>query len=519
MPAIPSMLEDNISQIPALQLLQNLGYTYLTPMEALSLRGGKASGVILDGILEQWLRENNVVHYKEQIYPFTEGNILEAMQTLKNVVYDGLVRTNEKVYDLICLGKSLEQSMSGDIRSFSLKYIDWEHPENNVFHVSEEFFVERVGSKECYTPDIVLFVNGIPFGVIECKRPDLGIGKDPLAQAISQQIRNQKDDGIPPLFIYSQLLMAVSKNDAKYGTTGTPAEFWALWKEDVDELVQPLINKPIDKDKKDKLFATRSSAMREYFDTLEVQGQREVTAQDRAIYSLCRPVRLLEFAYRFIVYDASEKKIARYQQYFCVREIMERIKIKDEEGKRKGGVVWHTQGSGKSLTMVMLAKAIALDKSITSYRMVLVTDRIDLDDQLWKNFSHCGLKPVQAKNGKDLMSKIKNPRTQIITTVIDKFDSALNAMDERILDANTFVLVDEGHRGQYGQTHAKMRRVLPKACYIAFTGTPVMRRDKNTIQQFGGLIQPTYTIKTAVKDGAVVSLIYEGTSCSTESRS
>ena len=192
MPETPLMKEDNISQIPALQLLMNMGYSYLTPEEALRLRGGRESSVILDGVLTDWLRRNNIVRYKGAEYPFTEGNIFSAVQSLKDVVIDGLIRTNEKIYDLICLGKSLQQSIDGDLKSFSLQYINWEDPTKNVYHVTEEFSVERVGTNETYRPDIVLFVNGIPFAVIECKRPDLGPGKDPLAQAISQHIRNQK---------------------------------------------------------------------------------------------------------------------------------------------------------------------------------------------------------------------------------------------------------------------------------------------------------------------------------------
>ena len=144
----PLSTEDAISQVPALHLLQNLGYRYLTPDEALNFRGGRASGVILDGILEDQLRKINKVKYKGKEYPFTEGNILSAIQALKEISYDGLIRTNEKVYDLLCLGKSLQQSIQGDIKSFTLKYIDWEEPKNNVYHVTEEFEVECTGSHE-----------------------------------------------------------------------------------------------------------------------------------------------------------------------------------------------------------------------------------------------------------------------------------------------------------------------------------------------------------------------------------
>jgi len=193
-----------------------------------------------------------------------------------------------------------------------------------------------------------------------------------------------------------------------------------------------------------------------------------------------------------------------------VKNTMERITTFDGEGKRVGGVVWHTQGSGKSLTMVMLAKSIALEPAIENHKIILVTDRVDLDDQIYNTFHHCGKEPEQAKTGKQLLEMIEGHKERIITTVIDKFDAAISSRNFCNSDPNIFVLVDEGHRGQYGPRHARMRKTLPKACYIAFTGTPIMKKDKNTVAKFGGLIQPTYTISQAVKDKAVVPLLYEG---------
>ena len=505
--------EDAISQLPALHLLQNLGWQYLSPDEALDLRGGKLGGVLLEGVLVPWLREHNRVRFKGRELPFTEGNILSAMQALKELPFDGLVRTNEEIYELLTLGKSLQQSVDGDIKSFSLHYIDWEHPENNVFHVTEEFAVERAGSHQTRRPDIVLFVNGIPFCVIECKSPHI---KDPIREAISQQIRNQKDDEIPKLFIYSQLLLSLSKNEAQYATTGTPAKFWSVWREkDIDIAgadnhppLKDLVSIPLTEAQVDKLFTENEWMVREKpvaYGTFE----RQVTEQDRVLYALCRPERLLELTYRFILFDAGVKKIARYQQYFCVKKIMDRIKIRDRDGRRKGGVVWHTQGSGKSLTMVMLAKSIALSPDIPDYKIILVTDRVALDDQIYRTFHHCGKEVEQAKTGKQLSEMLKGNKQRIVTTIIDKFDAAVGRHAMRNDDPNIFVLVDEGHRGQYGPRHAKMRRVLPNACYIGFTGTPVMKKDKNTVEKFGGLID-IYTIDWAVADKAVVSLLYEG---------
>jgi len=505
----PSFKEDLISQLPALELLQKLGYEYLTPEEAIAARGGRLANVVLEQILADRLRRQNVIRFKGNEYPFSEGNILAAIQALKDVVDDGLLLTNEKVYDLICLGKSMQQSVEGDTKSFQLDYIDWEHPERNVYHATEEFAVERSGSQEMRRPDIVLFVNGIPLVVIECKRPDL---KDPIGQAISQHIRNQQRDQIPRLFFYAQLLLAVSKNEAKYATVGTPAKFWSVWKENLSDKAEAeladLVSVPLTEDQVDRIFASRESWVRERapgYGKLE----RQVTPQDRALYALCRPERLLELVFRFMLFDAGEKKVARYQQYFCVKKIMKRVSRPLRDGTRRGGVVWHTQGSGKSLTMVMLAEALALDRTIDDFKIILVTDRVDLDDQIYKTFHHCGTQPVQAKTGKHLAELLRDNKARIITTVIDKFELALGKAGVRDENPNIFVLVDESHRGQYGELHAKMKKALPNACFIGFTGTPVMKRDKNTIERFGGLID-TYTIEQAVEDKAVVPLLYEG---------
>ena len=505
---LPSFLEDHISQIPALQLLQNLGWTYLTPEDAVSLRGRKLSNVILESVLIDQLRKLNKIRFKGAEYEFSEANLQSGLQAVKEVLYDGLIRTNEKIYDLLILGKSLPQTISGDSKSFPLTYIDW-NPDtwltNNVFNMTEEFDVERTGSHDTRRPDIVLFVNGIPLAVIECKRPDI---KDAIGEAKSQHLRNQRDDESPKLFLYSQLLLAVSKNEAQYGTTGTAAKFWAVWKEDVGGELAVLVNQPLAPQQKDRLFGDRFAYVREYFDQLE-QQPREVTIQDHALYCLCRPERLLEMTFAFTLFDAAEKKVARYQQYFTVKNAIQRIQERDNDGRRKGGVVWHTQGSGKSLTMVMLAKAIAR-MELPDYKIVLVTDRVDLDDQIYKTFTHCDMEPFQARSGKHLAKLVESPKSQVITTIIDKFENAVLKMKLRNESDNVFVLVDESHRGQYGAMHTRMRKALPKACFIGFTGTPVKKKEKDTINKFGGLIQPTYSIRKAVEDKAVVPLLYEG---------
>ena len=325
-------------------------------------------------------------------------------------------------------------------------------------------------------------------------------------------IRNQKDDEIPNFFVYSQLLLAVSKNDALYATTFTPKKFWAVWKEetDIEAEVQRLINMRLTPAEKEQLYNHRdeAAAIRRYFDGLEAEGERLPTTQDRTLYSLLRPERLLELIYQFIVYDKGVKKITRYQQYFAIKATLDQVAHLNHQGERTGGVIWHTTGSGKSLMMVMLAKALALHPNIQNPRIVLVTDRIDLDDQIWKTFNACGKKAEKAQSGRHLVELVQSGKVDIITTVINKFEAAAK---EKVRDhnPNIFVLVDEGHRSQYGTIHAKMRQVFKKACYLGFTGTPLLKKDKTTAQKFGNFIHK-YSMRKAVEDKAVVPLLYEG---------
>lgn len=482
-----SFKENDISQQPALEFLQKLGYHYLSQEEALEQRGGKTSNVLLEEVLRQQLRNLNSIRIGSHSEArFSGQNIENGIAAMRSVPMEGgYLNANEAVYNMLTLGKAFEQSIDGDKKSYTMRYIDWQHPENNVYHVTEEFAVTRVGSNDTYRPDIVLFVNGIPLVVIECKRPDV---KGAEEQAISQHLRNQKEDGIRSLYVYSALLLAIGNSFGSYATTGSAAQFWCKWHE---------------------RFPNKT-AEQEYLQRLsEMVGDREVTPQDEYLYNLCRPERLLELMYHFTIYDAGIKKLARYQQFFTVKETVERVKV-IEAGHRNGGVVWHTQGSGKSLTMVMLAQKIAQEPSISNPRIVLVTDRTDLDSQITKTFRKCGKEVENATTGQRLVDLLESDTDAVLTTVINKFATAIKKIKRPLDNPNIFILIDEAHRSQYKELAIQMSRVLPNACKIAFTGTPLMKKDKNTARTFGGIIKPVYTVKQAVEDKAVVPLLYEG---------
>lgn len=512
----PSFKEDHISQIPALQLLQKLGYAYLSPAETDNLRGGKTSNVLLDDILRKQLKEINSdkrVSSTKSTY-ISDANIENGIRALKELpMNEGYIAACETVYNLITLGKTFEQSVDGDKKSFTLNYIDWEDLKNNVFHVTEEFSVMRSNSKEHYRPDLVLFVNGIPLCVIECKRPDM---KEPLAQAISQHLRSQQEDGIRSLYVYAQLVMSIATQEAAYGTNATPEKFWAKWEEKFNNEeeaatyrnnLQELKNQPLSQEQKSRLFADRFRYVRQYFDDLDLENILP-TVQDGYLYGLCRPERLMDLIYNFILFDNGEKKIARCQQFFAIKKSMSRI-LQFTAGRRSGGVIWHTQGSGKSLTMVMLAQAIAMEPSIRNPKIVLVTDRTDLDNQITGTFRKCGMFVENATTGQRLVELLESNSDSVVTTIINKFVAAMKKISKPLQSHNIFVLVDEGHRTQHGTFNIEMQKTLPNACFIAMTGTPLFKRDKNTAAKFGGIID-SYTVDQAVKDKAVVPLLYEG---------
>ncbi len=433
---------------------------------------------------------------------------------------EGYIAACETAYNIITLGKTFEQSFDGDKKSITLQYIDWKNQDNNVYHVTEEYSVMRSTSKEHYRPDLVLFVNGIPVCVIECKRPDM---KEPLKQAISQHLRSQQEDGIRALYVYSQITLSLATQESAYATNGTPEKFWAKWEEkfitEEEEMIykydlQELKNRVLSLEQKNKLFADRFKYVREYYDALETENILP-TVQDQYLFGLCRPERLLDIIFSFILFDNGEKKIARYQQFFAIKKTMQHILTlsplgRDGKGlRRKGGVIWHTQGSGKSLTMVMLAQAIAMEKSIRNPKIVLVTDRTDLDNQITGTFRKCGMFVENATTGQRLVELLESKSDSVVTTIINKFVAAIKKISRPLENHDIFVLVDEGHRTQHGTFNIEMQKTLPNAYFIAMTGTPLFKKDKSTAAKFGGIID-AYTVDQAVKDKAVVPLLYEG---------
>ena len=555
---MPSANEDLSSQLPALQVLVNLGYTYVPPAEALKWRGGSTGEVLFSSVLAAQLRRLNPITHLGRAYPLSDAGIDGAMRQLRDIsIAEGLYTANRAAHDLLTLGYTHDDFYDGKRSSKTLRYVDWHTPANNVFHVTEELSVRRDGDTTHYRPDIGLYVNGIPFAVIECKAASI---QDPIGQAISQHIRNQQIGGIRNLYKLVQLTGALAVSEASYATIATAEEFWAVWRErfygsefekdqaettdrDAKRAAQntplnPAVgqrlieasDKPYEQAERRQVLAEAApqtaaalpnapSMVNEIGRTIMstfdagLLYQPEPTAQTALLYDVFRPARLLELAGDFSLFDDGNRKVARYQQYFAVRRTLERIMPINAAGQRDGGIVWHTQGSGKSLTMVMLARAIFRHPAMDGRepQVVIVTDRVDLDEQIHNTFLNCGIERVsRAATGTELHRSLMDGKRKVITTIINKFDTAIRSLGRQppITSPDIFLLVDEAHRTQYGSFAASLDLTLPKACAVAFTGTPISKKDRDTNERFGRYIDK-YRINEAMADGAVLKLLYE----------
>ena len=482
--------ERSESQERALKVIEKLGYTIIPRSDA-EVKRGSRKAVLFEDELQAFLSRQTYPYDKENRF-FSGGSIAAAVRALGIPTTVDLFSANKQIYDLLCSGKSLEEILpNGAKQSFDINYIDFEHPENNIFQVTDEFEVERPNGKFA-RPDIVVLVNGMPIVVIECKKSGVDV-----MEGVTQNIRNWGNDYIPQLFHYTQLVMAVNPDKVLYGTCGTPAKYFVSWHED------------------DKVW------LNEWCKKCSPDGT--VKEQDRALISLLHPERLLDIIRNFIIYDNSIKKICRYKQYFAVNKCMDRILLKDDKNTRNG-VVWHTQGSGKTITMIMLTKmllreSLKKDSMIKKPRFIMVTDRINLDKQIRDNFIHTQMSPHRAKTGKGLIDLLEDENNTVITSLVNKFEAAIK--QEYCNDSsNIFLFIDEGHRTQYGRLNLYMTKVLPNAVKIAFTGTPLIKTPKkadkrnietakNTYEKFGPLIDK-YTLQDAIDDKVTVPIVYEG---------
>ncbi|MEL4392123.1 type I restriction endonuclease subunit R [Shewanella algae] len=514
----PKFQEEYSAKLPALTLLTNLGWSFLSPELALAARGGKNDEVVLREVLRSELKKR-MFTFAGKSYPLSEKAIDNLIaEVCSPALNEGLLTANERLYNHLLYGISVTEFVDGKKASPTVALIDWQNPANNSFVFTEEFTVTRSSGVENRRPDIVCFVNGIPLVVIEAKRPDGNAKKGPtIDEGISQSLRNQRHDEIPLLFAYSQMLLSINGNEGRYGTCGTPAKFWAAWREEdiSDAEMYAIKNKVLKDEQLAGLFNHRPAKDLDWYQSLTAAGELAVTGQDRLLISLLSPARLLEMTRYFTLFDKKAGKIvARYQQVFGIKRLIERINTRSVTGGREGGVIWHTTGSGKSFTMVFLSKALILHESLKQCRIVVVTDRVDLETQLSKTFASGGelagkkdKEAAMATSGKRLAEQIGKGTERIIFSLIQKFNTATKMPECVNNSSDIIVLIDEGHRSQGGENHIRMKQALPNAAFVAFTGTPLLKDDKTT-NKFGPIVH-AYTMQRAVEDQTVTPLLYE----------
>lgn len=516
----PDTREEAAAKIPALHVLMAMGYRYVRPSDALEMRGSERA-VLLESVLRERLENYRFAH-RGNSYPLSPGGVDEVIRTLSATgLSEGLIPANKALTSHITQGITVTEFVGGEKTSKTIPLIDWNDVAANDFHVVEELSVQRPAGLGAYRPDIVAFVNGIPLSVIEAKRPvSTTRDKAMVDEGISQHLRNQQGDGIQDLYAYSQLLLSISGSEGRYGTTGTKKKFWSLWREEelTEVNLSEIRNQALTADQKTALFADRPRSALMDYQRLHA-APVAVTEQDKLIIGLLRPDRLLDFARRFIFFDKKLGKIvARYQQVRGVKAILDQVSKKKPNGNREGGVIWHTTGSGKSNLMVFLAKALLIEPELAEARVIVVTDRVDLEKQLAGTFLTGGAfgseiatkkdgEKAKVQSGKDLAKRIGQGTERIIFTLLQKFNSATKLPECHNASDQLIVLVDEGHRSQGGENHERMRKALPNAAFVAFTGTPLLKDDK-TRNKFGPILH-AYTMQRAVEDGAVTPLVYE----------
>lgn len=514
----PKFQEEYSAKLPALTLLTHLGWSFLSPEQALSARGDKSDEVVLRQVLRTELQKRRFV-FAGKCYPLSEKSIDNLIaEVCSPALNEGLLSANEQMYNHLLYGISVTEFVEGKRATPTVTLIDWQTPSNNSFVFTEEFSVTRSGGVESRRPDIVCFVNGIPLVVIEAKRPDGNAQKGPtIDEGISQSLRNQRHDEIPLLFAYSQLLLSINGYEGRYGTCETPLKFWATWREEdiSDAHMYAVKNKKLNEQQIANLFSHRPAQDLAWYQNLIAAGDLAVTGQDKLLISLLTPARLLEMTRYYTLFDKKFGKIiARYQQVFGIKRLIERIEHKRPDGGREGGVIWHTTGSGKSFTMVLLSKALILHDELKQCRIVVVTDRVDLENQLSKTFASGGELTgkkdrisAMATSGQRLAEQIGKGSERIIFSLIQKFNSATKLPECVNTSPDIIVLIDEGHRSQGGENHIRMKQALPNAAFVAFTGTPLLKDDKTT-NKFGPIVH-AYTMQRAVEDQTVTPLLYE----------
>ncbi len=476
--------EEELAENRAIALFRSLDYEYKNGRDEI---GPDCKSPERESLQDIYLKDRLRAAIKKFNPWINERNLQQAIKKITRVSAINTMRANSTIHERLVRHISVKQDLGDGKKGQTVKYIDYENPENNDFLVVNQ--LKFAGPEENIIPDLVVYLNGIPVGVIECKSPTI---KNPKEKAVNQLRRYQnvrypsEHEGYEKLFYPNQILVAAWSDSAVHSTIGADHSQFKEWKDP---------------------YPLKKAELKEKL------GKQKVSKQDILLYSMFRKDKLLDLIQNFTVFKEEGggmiKMMARYQQYRTVQKAIDRIMNADKPDKR-GGVVWHTQGSGKSLSMLFLA--LKLRRLKENPVIVIVTDRKDLDNQITKTFERCGFpNPIQADSIEHLREELKVDVGKTVLTTIHKFQEPEDEDIQTVLNdsKNVYVMADEAHRTQYKDLATFMRSALPNACYIGFTGTPIEKKYKNTKDTFGQYID-TYTIDESVNDEVTVPIKYEG---------
>jgi len=493
-------------ELPALEQLQSLGWSYIEGAK-LSPDESDERSSLKDVVLEKRLTES-----LKRINPWiNDENLRKVVRDLTKNPYSNLVEVNQAIWTQINQCISVKQDLGKSNKNQTVHIIDFKHPENNEFLCTNQFKVSGVNQN--IIPDILCFVNGLPLAVIECKSPYI---TNPMESGIDQLLRYanrrtpENNEGAEKLFHYNSIMVSTHRDKARVGTITSRMEHYREWKDPYPSTLSKDGKEFIFREKVEGLDYPRGALIPPY----QREARYDPTAQEVMLYGLFDRANFLDILQNFTVFEREisglVKKIPRYQQFRAVHKIIERLAVEDTP-QDKSGVIWHTQGSGKTLTMVFLSIKMRRDPEFKKYKLVFLTDRKNLDQQLKSTFKNTQKTTVHSassiKNLKDILSK---DASDIVTAMVQKFQEKSNEFKFPVLNKSDkiIILADEAHRTQYGTLGAAINTALPNATRIAFTGTPLIKSQKTT-NTFGSYID-TYTIEQAVKDGATVQILYEG---------